>query len=416
MWNKLRLHGLRLRLLATQLLVVAVGVSLVAFLARQGTRGVIHRISAFNAAREGQIVAGLLGEASRSGNLSQAEVESLGRNFGVPIMLVSPAGAVLASSDDPQSVGTAFSLQPPPGAIRVSFEAQPAFVVLRFPTGDIPLKGQPDAIRWVAAAEPSSVSGVVVAETAKVPVPPPNIWRYFFFSLIDRSFLFSMSAALILTAILSIGLSRRIVGPVEQLTAAVRRMEKGDLQQRVNVNSKDEIGALAHAFNAMADGLSRAEGLRRNMVTDVAHELRTPLSTVRGYLEAMRDGAVAPSPTVIESLHEETLLLSRLIDDLQELALAEAGQLRLNRQPMALGEVIAGASTAVLPQAQSKAIALENDVPADLPPVNADPERIGQVLRNLLTNAVAHTPNGGRIIVSARASGGSVEVRVKDTG
>src|SRR5207237_9289622 len=122
-------------------------------------------------------------------------------------------------------------------------------------------------------------------------------------------------------------LSRRILAPIEALTAAAEKMERGDLSQRVNVRSKDEIGELAHAFNAMADGLTRLEQLRRNMVSDVAHELRTPLTNIRGYLEAMQDGAARPDGAMIDSLHEEAMLLSRLVDDLHDRELAEAGQL-----------------------------------------------------------------------------------------
>ena len=114
-------------------------------------------------------------------------------------------------------------------------------------------------------------------------------------------------------------------------------MEKGDLTVRVQVNSEDEIGQLAHAFNAMAGSLAQQEQLRRNMVSDVAHELRTPLTNLRGYLEAARDGLLAPDAALVDNLYEETMLLSRLVADLQELAQAEAGQLTLVRQTDAPG-------------------------------------------------------------------------------
>ena len=198
------------------------------------------------------------------------------------------------------------------------------------------------------------------------------------------------------------------------------------------MHSNDEIGDLARAFNAMADGLGRLEELRRNMVTDVAHELRTPLSNIRGYLEALRDSVVEPRQEIIESLHEEAMLLNRLVDDLQELSLAEAGQLRLVRQPVAPADVVNRATEAARAQAAAKGIVLQVDLPEDLPLVDVDPQRIGQVLGNLLSNALTHTPSGGEVVVVARrrpepcpepsrrvvegAKQSEVEVSVSDTG
>ncbi|MBC7814261.1 MAG: HAMP domain-containing protein [Burkholderiales bacterium] len=238
---------------------------------------------------------------------------------------------------------------------------------------------------------------------------------------VNRSLLVAVITAGIAMLLLTIFLTRRMVSPLEALTSAARQMEKGDLSQRVSVQSQDEIGTLAHAFNAMADGLTRIETLRRNMVNDVAHELRTPLSNIRGYLEALQDGIARPTPEIIASLHEEAMLLTRLVDDLQELALAEAGQLRLARQPVAVAELVGQAVIALQPIAESKNLAVTIDVPPHLPDVYADAERVGQVLRNLLNNAIAHTQPMGRISVQARVvntdtDGPHIEVRVLDTG
>jgi signal transduction histidine kinase len=165
----------------------------------------------------------------------------------------------------------------------------------------------------------------------------------------------------------------------------------------------------------MADSVGAAEQLRRQMVSDIAHELRTPLTNIRGYLEAVRDGVLAAEPGVIDSLHEEAMLLNRLVADLQELALAEAGQLTLARQPVAVAEVVEKAAGALRPLLAGGP-ALRVELPDDLPPVSADPERLGQVLRNLLTNAQHHTPAGGEIVVAAQTTGDAVEVSVRDTG
>jgi signal transduction histidine kinase len=216
--------------------------------------------------------------------------------------------------------------------------------------------------------------------------------------------------------LLIVGVSFRALAPVEVLTAAARRMEAGDLSQRVEVSSHDEIGDLAHAFNSMADGLTRLEELRRQMVTDVAHELRTPLSNIRGYLEALQDGVVEPDEGVINSIYEEAMLLNRLVDDLQELSLAEAGQLGLERRPTALVDVVDGAIEAASPQAAGEDLALSVVVPEGLPLVDIDPQRIGQVLRNLLCNAMTHTPPGGEIAITAHTRGRWVAVCVRDTG
>jgi signal transduction histidine kinase len=211
-------------------------------------------------------------------------------------------------------------------------------------------------------------------------------------------------------------LSRRMLGPIEALTSAAGRMEKGDLSQRVAASSRDEIGELGRAFNSMAVGLERLEQLRRGMVSDIAHELRTPLSNIRGYLEAMRDGVTRPDPALIASLHEEALLLTRLVDDLQQLELADAGQLKLVRQEVDLGDVIEQAVITSRPAAASKDVSVTTEVEPDLPPVNADRERVGQVLRNLLDNAIRHTPEGGSVTVAARDEGVEIELRVRDSG
>jgi two-component system sensor histidine kinase BaeS len=236
-----------------------------------------------------------------------------------------------------------------------------------------------------------------------------------FLASVNRTLLLVAVVAGLGAVLLILGLSRRILAPVEALTAAVRRMEAGDLSQRVDITSRDEIGELARAFNSMADGLARLEGLRRNMVTDVAHELRTPLSNIRGYLEAIQDGVVEPERGIIDSLYEEAMLLNHLVDDLQELSLAEAGQLKLERQPVALADIVDRAVEAIRPRAEVERVTVQVDLSEELL-VDVDPRRIGQVLRNLLENALTHTPPGGEIAVAARISDRWVEVSVRDTG
>ncbi len=233
---------------------------------------------------------------------------------------------------------------------------------------------------------------------------------------IDRTLLLAALIAGTAGLLLSIALARRILRPVEALTAAARRMEAGDLSQRVAVRGEDEIAGLARAFNAMADRRATAERLRRDLVNDVAHELRSPLTNLRGQIEALQDGLAAPTPEILASLDEEARLLERLVDDLQELALAEAGQIELERGPVDLLAEAQRSVQALRPRLDEKDLRVEIDIPGDLPPVHADARRVAQILRNLLGNAATHTPPGGLVRVSAREEGGEVRVTVEDTG
>jgi len=223
--------------------------------------------------------------------------------------------------------------------------------------------------------------------------------------------------------LIAAGLSRRILRPVGALTEAAGRMSAGDLGQRVNIASRDEIGELAQAFNQMADGLERQEHLRRNMVSDVAHELRTPLTNIRGYLQAVSEGVIEPSEDVIASLLDEAVHLASLVDDLQDLSLADARQLSLDFRPSDICAVIQRTTSPFRSRAEKKGVRLGTDCSDELPLVCIDSRRIAQVLRNLLENALTHTPEGGTIAVSARSlveattrPGNWVEVCVSDTG
>ena len=264
-------------------------------------------------------------------------------------------------------------------------------------------------------------SGAILFDGAPVgsfyvnPFPPPPA-RTDFMAAVYRSVLLGALIAGAVAVVITLFMSRQIVKPVELLTAAARQMEKGDLTTRVNVKSSDEIGQLAHAFNAMADGLAKQEQLRRNMVSDVAHELRTPLTNLRGYLEAAKDGLVQPDEALVDNLHEEAMLLSRLVNDLQELALAEAGQLRIERQSVQVADVVRATVEVLSPRAEARDVSLVVRVPDDLPMVEADPHRVGQVLRNLLNNALDFTPQGGQVTVTAQPDGKWMSVQVSDTG
>jgi len=203
------------------------------------------------------------------------------------------------------------------------------------------------------------------------------------------------------TLVVGLLLSRGISRPLVNLTAATRSVAAGDLSVRVPVRYHGEMRELAVAFNAMAEDLARADDLRRNMTADVAHELRTPLSVIRGKLEGVLDGVYPATPEHLEPVLEETELLTHLVEDLRLLALAEAGQLPLEKRPMDVGDLLRDAQVNFSPQASDRGVTLALDLPAELPRVMADWRRVAQVLGNLLTNALRYTPEGGCVTLSA---------------
>ncbi|MDR7416423.1 MAG: ATP-binding protein [Armatimonadota bacterium] len=210
--------------------------------------------------------------------------------------------------------------------------------------------------------------------------------------------------------------ARRIVGPVEAVRAAAERVAAGHYEERVPVISQDELGDLAEQFNRMAAALQRLEGLRRDLVADVAHELRTPLAGLAGYLEGMLDGVVEPSEEVLARMQREVRRLERLVEDLQEVSRVEAGQVTLHLRSTSLAEVLEGVLARLRPQFDDKGIELSVELPGDLPRVRADPDRVAQILTNLLGNALRYTPSGGRVMVRAWRTGGEVALAVSDTG
>ncbi|MDP7524879.1 MAG: ATP-binding protein, partial [Dehalococcoidales bacterium] len=222
--------------------------------------------------------------------------------------------------------------------------------------------------------------------------------------------------AIVIALLITFFLSRRILSPVRALTAAARLLGQGDFSQRVMIKDKSEVGELAQAFDVMAENLERDEQLQRNMVADIAHELRTPLSNLKGYLEAIGERVIEPDEKTIRSLDEEASLLSRLVNDLQELSLAEAGELKMHSQSEDISRLINQTVAAMQPQASAKGLAVSADLPDKLPPVDIDSQRIGQVLLNLLENALAHTGKSDAITVTAEERGKWVEITVNDTG
>jgi signal transduction histidine kinase len=222
--------------------------------------------------------------------------------------------------------------------------------------------------------------------------------------------------ATIVALLVSIFVSNRITAPLRQLALGSQRIAAGDYQARVHSAGNDEIGELANTFNQMASTLEGTERHRVQLIGDVAHELRTPLSTLQGNLEGLQDGVVKPGTELWSQLHQETRRLSRIVDDLQELSRVESGQLPLRIESTEPGQLIEAAITRLLTQFAEKGVALQKELPDNLPRVSADPDRTIQILTNLLSNSLRYTPPDGTVTVSAQVGSNSVRVRVHDTG
>jgi len=200
-----------------------------------------------------------------------------------------------------------------------------------------------------------------------------------------------------LGVLLGVAIARGVAAPLGRLAGAARRIAMGELEQRVPVAGTAEVADVARAFNEMAAGLQQAEHLRRNMVADIAHELRTPLTVIQGNLRAILDDVYPLDKGEIATIYDETVMLSRLVGDLRELAQAEAGQLTLDIQPTVVAPFVAGVVALFAEPAAAQGIALAVEVSDDLPLMLADPDRVRQVLHNLLANALRYTPAGGRV-------------------
>ena len=375
------LHSLRFRLLMATLLVVLVTVSVMAVFASQRTAGEFRSYVEHGNSQQQRRFQFALARAyahTQTWENIQPVIEEWGQVSGDRVVVTDLQGKIVGDSSQD-------------------------------------LTGKSVGSQWPRPAGPIIFEGKEVGLFYINPLsqPPLNVD---FLAAVNRSVLLGALIAGVVAVVITLVVSHRIVRPVESLTAAARQMEKGDLKTRVKVTSSDEIGQLAHAFNAMADGLARQEQLRRNMVSDVAHELRAPLTNIRGYLEAAKDGLVQPDGALVDNLYEEAILLSRLVNDLQELALAEAGQLRLECHPVQVGDVVRATVEVLSPRAEARDISLVVRMPDDLPLVEADPQRVGQVLRNLLNNALDFTPQGGQVTVTACPEGAWVSVLVRDTG
>ena len=232
----------------------------------------------------------------------------------------------------------------------------------------------------------------------------------------DRALGLATLLVIIVAGALGIGLTRVMIRPLRELTLATQQIAGGNLHQQVPVRSRDEIGVLATQFNRMSADLARANQLRQQMTADIAHDLRTPLTVISGYLEAMRDEILLPTPARFGTLHAETQILLHLVEELHTLTLADAGDLALNRRPVAVAELLEHVAATYQHVAEQHSVTLVVQAAAHVPTISLDVEHMTRVLRNLISNALRYTPAGGRILLISRVVGNAVQLVVADSG
>jgi len=390
------MRSLRTRTLAAALLLVAVVIAATLLLSRQV---VVSEFDAFvqrGQSREArEMIAEVQAFADRTGSLTGVDplLAQIHQRTQALIVLLRDGQAVAAAPAMPSTI-----LLSPEG-VTITIEAEGMH-------SEFALGGSLPAITG-AGGQP--LASIVV-------LPPAQGGRREFRGDVNRGLWWIAAGIGLLGVLLSGWAAGRLVRPIEQLTEAARRLARGDLGQRVTVERTDEIGQLAQAFNTMAEGLERNESLRRSLLNDVAHELRTPLTHVRAELEALQDGLRQPTGDVIDRLHADALHLERLVDDLRDLAQAEAGQLRLAIEVVDLPSALREAAASLESAAAAKTVRI-NVADADhAAAVLADRARFRQVMVNLLDNAVRHSPPGTTVQVAAEPVGDQLRVTVTDEG
>jgi len=378
---------LRGKLLAAMIALVAVTLGVSALFTRRVTHEQVRRLLVARGPVDvGAAVSPLEEHVRANGGWRgvDAVIDRVAADRSARVVLATLQGEVIAVSPDLRGA-------------RVAVGADDR-VTASGPSGKLMVKVAPAIVRD-GAGLPVARAWVMPLDHAE-PLDPEREM-----AAIDRRLVVSFAIAALVAVLLTVALSRRIVRPIEDLTSAVKQLGRGGSPARVRVTGGDEIARLAASFNAMADAVARQEELRRRLVGDVAHELRTPLTHLRCELEAIQDGLASPDAARIGSLHEEVLHLGRLVEDLQDLALAEAGALRLDKERIDLGIAVA---RFVGEQAE---VVSEPGVVVD-----ADAMRLRQVVLNLLSNATRHGPPGGRVTVRVATAGADATVAVSDEG
>jgi signal transduction histidine kinase len=308
----------------------------------------------------------------------------------VSIVTQSPSGAVTIE-------GAVFSVNPPP-----FYDGVPHWgVVGRITYASVPT---PDG-GWVSAMQPSPSRGTLGRMSATLGFLQSVWWQ----------FLLAGVVAGLISLLIARWLARGMTQPLRDMAAAVRRMEVGDYTARVHTHSRDEVGQLATAFNRMSAELELLERSRRDLVANVSHELKTPITAIRAHLENLADGIEQPDRDTLQVMLGQTERLGRLVDQLLDLSKLESGEVPLELEPMALASMVDRVISEFSVGRAVTDIDLLAEVPEDLM-VNADRERIHQVVFNLVDNAVRFTPPGGEVTIAAEREAERVRVTVRDTG
>jgi signal transduction histidine kinase len=272
---------------------------------------------------------------------------------------------------------------------------------------------QSDIQNGISIKVNGKVVGILITRQPTVNVNPAETD---FLNRVRQVYTFSAIGVIAVGLLLAFLLSRTFTRPIRELTAATHAVSAGQLKQAVPVRSRDELGELAASFNRMNAALVRSTELRRQMTADIAHELRTPVSIIMGHAEAVHDGVMAPSLESFEIIRDEVERLDGLIEDLRTLSRADAGELPIEFQPVSPARLLEKVQAMHKQNAASKNIVIDLQVEPDLPEISADPGRMVQVLSNLVDNALLYTPEGGRVLISARPVADALEIRVQDSG
>jgi histidine kinase len=243
-----------------------------------------------------------------------------------------------------------------------------------------------------------------------------------FKTAVTEATLIALTAATMIAIAISALISQRVIAPVRDMMHASRQIAQGNYARRVAlptnrpITDLDEMGQLAHSFNQMAAQLEESDTLRRQLIGDVSHELTTPLTVIKGSMEGLIDGVLAPEPETFQQVYHEAARLQRIVTDLQELSRVEAGAYELHIQPVDLGALTNKITSQLRHQYEDKGVQLHVHLPPGLIMAEIDPDRISQMLINLIGNALQYTPSGGQVDVTVQRKNNGALFTISDTG
>jgi len=396
------MHSLRLKLILTFLIISITGTILTTLIVS------LYNERAFNELLQEQEHADLTNDL-------EAYYENAGSWIGVE-RIINGGGPSSKSGQPPDREDQhddASSHQPdPPPPLALTDEN--GLVIIpngRYMPGDIV---PPDELSDGISLEVDGVQvGIMLVDDRP---PPRNPAQEAFAKQTNQALLIGALGGTAVAVILAIIMARTLTQPLQELATASRQMAQGNLQQEVPVRTKDELGELALAFNQMSADLTFANQSRQQMTADIAHDLRTPLTVLSGYLEAMEDGTLSPTAARLQMMQQEVDVLMRLVADLRTLSLADAGQLALHKEPVDVVNLLGQVQAAYAHQAQQQDVEIEVETAVSQPTIELDKARMRQVLDNLVSNALRYTPTGGIVTLAAHSKKNNLQLEISDTG